>query len=95
MMSAPARSRFALPFFIALTLVCVLPSTGRTETREIDWLELMPAEDLALLENMPEIEHEESCDIYEEFLQHHPNGGKPTAGLVAVRLSDEQVRSKR
>jgi len=28
------------------------------EPREIDWLELMPAEDLALLENMPEVEHE-------------------------------------
>ncbi len=26
--------------------------------REIDWLELMPAEDLKLLESMPEIEHE-------------------------------------
>ncbi len=28
------------------------------EPRELDWLELMPAEDLALLENMPEVEHE-------------------------------------
>ncbi|WP_353050279.1 DUF3299 domain-containing protein [Marinobacter sp. C7] len=28
------------------------------EPREIDWLELMPAEDVALLENMPEVQHE-------------------------------------
>jgi len=28
------------------------------EAREVDWLELMPAEDLKLLESMPEIEHE-------------------------------------
>lgn len=28
------------------------------EVQEIDWLELMPEEDLHLLENMPEIEHE-------------------------------------
>ncbi|QSP95150.1 DUF3299 domain-containing protein [Marinobacter salinisoli] len=30
---------------------------SRAETQEIDWLELMPAEDLALLENLPEVEH--------------------------------------
>ena len=37
------------------------------------------------------IEFEERCDIHLEFLRDHPNGGKATAGLVAVRLSDEQV----
>ncbi|MDC0663199.1 DUF3299 domain-containing protein [Marinobacter sp. SS21] len=32
----------------------------RAETggREIDWLELMPATDVALLENLPEVEHQ-------------------------------------
>ncbi len=30
----------------------------QAEPRELDWLELMPAEDLALLENMPEVQHE-------------------------------------
>jgi hypothetical protein len=30
----------------------------KPELREIDWLELMPAADLALLENMAELEHE-------------------------------------
>ncbi len=58
MIFAPARWRSAPPLFMALVLVLLLPATGRAETREIDWLELMPAEDLALLENMPEIEHE-------------------------------------
>jgi uncharacterized protein len=58
MMFAPARLRFALPSLAALVLVLSLPASGQAETREIDWLELMPAEDLALLENMPEIEHE-------------------------------------
>lgn len=58
MMFAPARSRFALPCLMMLALLLSLPVTGRAETREIDWLELMPAEDLALLENMPEINHD-------------------------------------
>ena len=58
MMFAPARSRFALPSITALVLALLLPAASQAETREIDWLELMPAEDLALLENMPEIEHE-------------------------------------
>ncbi|MBN7770393.1 DUF3299 domain-containing protein [Marinobacter daepoensis] len=39
-------------------VVLLLSSAAKAETREIDWLELMPAEDLALLENMPEIEHD-------------------------------------
>lgn len=31
---------------------------AETQWQELDWLELMPAEDLKLLESMPEIEHE-------------------------------------
>lgn len=42
-----------------LLAVMLLPSLAvQAEPREIDWLELMPAEDLALLENMPEVQHE-------------------------------------
>ena len=41
----------------ALTLG-LLVTVASAEPREIDWLELMPAEDLALLENMPEVQHE-------------------------------------
>ena len=44
---------------------------------------------------LADIDYEESCDIYSEFLQHHPNGGNPTAGLVAIRLSDAQVQQQR
>lgn len=39
-------------------LLLMVSSVAFAETREIDWLELMPAEDLALLESMPEIEHD-------------------------------------
>ena len=41
-----------------LVFLLSLPMQAYSEPREIDWLELMPAEDLALLENMPELEHE-------------------------------------
>lgn len=54
----PAWARLSLPLFTLIAVALLLPATGRAESREIDWLELMPAEDLALLENMPEIEHD-------------------------------------
>ncbi|GAA0844256.1 DUF3299 domain-containing protein [Marinobacter szutsaonensis] len=47
--------------FASLVLAALLglaSASVAAEPREIDWLELMPAEDLALLENMPEVEHE-------------------------------------
>ncbi|MCK7543958.1 DUF3299 domain-containing protein [Marinobacter bryozoorum] len=46
-----------LPWVVALAL---LAGTGaaHAEWRELDWLELMPEEDLRLLESLPEIEHE-------------------------------------
>ncbi|ERS82729.1 hypothetical protein Q672_05920 [Marinobacter sp. EVN1] len=43
---------------LGLGLLLLVSLAVRAEPREIDWLELMPAEDLALLETMPEIEHE-------------------------------------
>lgn len=46
--------RCVLPAF-ALSL---LASVASAEPREIEWLELMPEEDLALLMNMPEVQHE-------------------------------------
>ena len=42
-------------------------------------------------DELSQIEYEEVCDIHDEFLKHHPNGGEATAGLVAVRLTDKQV----
>lgn len=53
-----APMRPALSIVVILAALLALPAVGYAEPREIDWLELMPAEDLALLENMPEIEHE-------------------------------------
>ena len=40
------------------------------------------------------IKYEEQVDIHAEFLKDHPNGGERTAGLVAVRLSDSQVKAQ-
>lgn len=49
-----------MPTLLVILLSVSVPvySEPRAELREIDWLELMPAEDLALLEHMPELEHE-------------------------------------
>lgn len=46
-------------------------------------------------DKLSSINYEEVCDIYEEFLKHHPNGGAATAGFVAVRLSDGQIEKQR
>lgn len=51
--------RFAPVAALALALLmAVVPAQARDDLPEIDWVELMPAEDLKLLESMPEIEHE-------------------------------------
>lgn len=42
---------------LALVVAAFLGSANAAE-REIDWLELMPEEDLNLLESMPEIDHD-------------------------------------
>lgn len=47
--------RALLVFFC---LILSVPLAADEEWPEVDWLELMPAEDLALLENLPEIEHQ-------------------------------------
>lgn len=43
---------------LGLFLLVLVSSSARAELPEIDWLDLMPAEDLALLDSLPEIEHE-------------------------------------
>jgi hypothetical protein len=43
---------------LGLLLLLMVSGIVQAEVRELDWLELMPAEDLALLESMPEIEHD-------------------------------------
>ena len=50
-----SRHGYALP--LALLLMAWLPSVN-AKPPEIDWLDLMPAEDLALLESMVEIVHD-------------------------------------
>lgn len=53
------RNRLAAVAAIALAmLVVVVPVQAQDDLPEIDWTDLMPAEDLKLLESMPEIEHE-------------------------------------
>lgn len=42
---------------LAIGFACVVNIASAAD-REIDWLELMPEEDLNLLESMPEIQHE-------------------------------------
>ncbi len=48
------------PFSVLLLIFVFLApvSVSAEELREIDWLELMPAEDVHLLENMPEVNHD-------------------------------------
>lgn len=56
-MSKPSHTtRFRLAF-TAFLLMC-LAATAHGESRELDWLELMPEEDLRLLDSLPEIDHE-------------------------------------
>ncbi|MCL7943289.1 DUF3299 domain-containing protein [Marinobacter sp. ATCH36] len=43
---------------ITTALSMVTTATAQEAAAEIDWLELMPAEDLNLLENLPEVSHE-------------------------------------
>ena len=49
---------FAISLFIAFGVSGFSGVASASDAEEIDWLDLMPAEDLYLLENMPEIEHE-------------------------------------
>lgn len=65
-MSEPLKSRsrqrslFATLLMVALVAVFSLSTavSAKDASEEIDWLELMPEEDLNLLENMPEVSHE-------------------------------------
>ena len=54
------RSLFATLFMVTLVAAISLSTavSAKDASQEIDWLELMPEEDLNLLENMPEVSHE-------------------------------------
>lgn len=58
MLPAFLKSSRALMHLVAMASLLFAAMGANAELREIDWLELMPAEDLALLENMPEVEHQ-------------------------------------
>jgi hypothetical protein len=49
--------KFLLPALMAITLAAGIGPAAAQSTREIDWLELMPPEDLAALQAMGEIDH--------------------------------------
>lgn len=44
---------------------------------------------------LDEIDYSDICDIHDEFLKYHPNGGEATAGFVSILLSDEQIEQQR
>jgi len=49
--------KFLLPVLMAITLAVGIAPAAAQSAREIDWLELMPPEDLAALQAMGEIDH--------------------------------------
>ncbi|MBS3803473.1 MAG: DUF3299 domain-containing protein [Oleiphilaceae bacterium] len=51
-------TRFVVPFVVVVLAASVLPVAAGKDLRTLDWIELMPASDLALLESLPEVEHE-------------------------------------
>lgn len=53
-------SKIPVIFLVGLLLASPLLAEpdSRPEWKEVDWLELMPPEDLLLLESMPEIDHD-------------------------------------
>lgn len=74
-----------LPFVLCLSLIATL---SHAEPAETDWLELMPPEDLAALEAMPEIDHRGA----EGDSAFYGQGGlKQQADLPAVMYSTRTV----
>ena len=50
--------RAVLLFRFAVLVLLLFAGSAHGQWRELDWLELMPEEDLRLLESLPQIEHE-------------------------------------
>lgn len=71
-----------------LPVLLLIPLLARAELPEVDWLELMPPEDLAALEAMPEIGHEGT----EADSPFYGTGGlKQQQGLPEVMYSTRTV----
>jgi len=72
-----------------LLLLVALPLTALAAPDELDWLELMPAEDCKALEEMPEIEHDSpEADGFSD-----QGGLKQGRGLPEVMYSAKTVPS--
>jgi len=60
----PYPCKLAMPFlrllFLSLALTLSTAAAANTELREIDWLDMIPPDELAELENMPPIELDHS-----------------------------------
>jgi len=74
---------------LILTLLLCCAPIAHAAPAELDWLELMPAEDRKALEEMPEIEH----DSPENDGFSDQGGLKQGAGLPAVMYSAKTVPS--
>lgn len=73
--------------WIAAALL-VVASGALAEPAELDWLELMPAEDLKALEEMPDIEHA-GTELQRSF--DTPGGLRQQEGLPEVMYSRSSV----
>ncbi|MCJ8169468.1 DUF3299 domain-containing protein [Atopomonas sediminilitoris] len=74
---------------VTLLLLLSLSAPALAEVAELDWLELMPADDRIALENMPSIDHGNVPDRPGDFAA--PGGLKQSEGLPAVMYSASTV----
>lgn len=52
--------RFLRPLLFSLSLMCGVTASAAASLEEIDWLDLIPADELAALENMPPLDIDHS-----------------------------------
>ena len=57
-MSIPSSRSLTKVLVVCLLALTASTSLAEEQWRELDWLELMPEEDLRLLESLPQVEHE-------------------------------------
>lgn len=71
-----------------LPALLLIPLLAHAEPEEVDWLDLLPPEDLEALENMPEIEHV-GAEADSPF--YVPGGLRQQEGLPEVMYSTRTV----
>ena len=66
-----------------------------TETQMCEKLDMRPSRSgvwfVLHRDQLPNVQHDNACEIYEEFLSGHPNGLSAAADFLAVKLSEEQM----